>query len=43
MHLPRLPRALDVAELVPYQQMGYGAYRRLDLDAVPTRALTLIL
>ena len=27
---------LDVAELVPYQQMGYVAYRRQDLDAVRT-------
>ena len=41
VHLQRLQ--LDVAELVPYQQMGYGAYRRPDLNAVPTRAPTLIL
>ncbi len=32
---------LKVAELVPNQQMGYVAYRRPDLDAGPTRAVTL--
>jgi hypothetical protein len=32
--LTKVQDQLDVAELVPYQRMGYVAYRRPDLDAV---------